>query len=134
MNLLKLRKHWGYSETNKNDWKRLCASFSSKTKTGHKISSRKSTLGETKLIFLIYRKDSKENRSISQQNKNNFVWFLGSVLFKKYYFAKQTQKKNAKCIIYYNYDKCFLVLVIYVFVMCYFFFHFYFESFSSHII
>ena len=42
MNPLKLREHWGYSETNKTGWIRLCAS---ETKTGHKISSRKSTLG-----------------------------------------------------------------------------------------
>ena len=31
------------------------------------------------------------------------------------------QKKNTKCIIYYNNGKCFLVLVIYMFVMFYFF-------------
>ena len=31
-------------------------------------------------------------------------------------------RKNARCIIYYNNDKCFLVLVIYVFVMLHSFF------------
>ena len=31
-------------------------------------------------------------------------------------------RKNAKCIVYYNNDKCFLVLVIYVFLMFHSFF------------
>ena len=48
--------------------------------------------------------------------------FQGQYFFKKYYFAQQIQKKNAKCIIYYNNDKCFLVLVICMSVMLYVFF------------
>ena len=38
------------------------ASISQETKTARKISSRNSTLGETKLIFLVYRKDSEKSR------------------------------------------------------------------------
>ena len=62
MNPLKLRDQSGYSETIKNDCIRLCASISEETKTAHKISSRNSTLGETKLIFLVYREDNEKNR------------------------------------------------------------------------
>ena len=55
--------------------------------------------------------------SISWQNKNNIIWFLGSVLF----CIANTEEK-CKYIIYYKNHKCFLVLVIYMFVMFYFFF------------
>ena len=54
MNPLKLRDQWGYSETSENGWIRLCSSISWETKTAHKISPRNSTLGETKLIVLVY--------------------------------------------------------------------------------
>ena len=62
MNPLKLRDQRGYSKTRKKSWIRLCVSISKKTDTAHKISSRNSTLCETKLIFLVYRKDSEKNR------------------------------------------------------------------------
>ena len=62
MNPLKLRDKWGYSETSKSDWIRLFVSISYETKTSHKISSRNSTLGKTKLIFLALGKDSEKNR------------------------------------------------------------------------
>ena len=64
----------------------------------------------------------KKNQSLSVGKTKIIVFDLGSVFFKKYYFPQQIQKKNAKCIIYYNNGKCFLVLVIYMFVMFYFFF------------
>ena len=64
----------------------------------------------------------KKNQSLSVGKIKIIVFDLGSVFFKKYYFPQQIQKKNAKCIIYYNNGKCFLVLVIYMFVMFYFFF------------
>ena len=48
-------------------------------------------------------KAAKKIGSIGRQNKNNIIWFLGSLF--KYYFAQHTQKENAKCIIYYNNDK-----------------------------
>ena len=35
-------------------------------------------LGETKLI---YGQDSKKIGSVGRQNKNNIIWFLGSVFF-----------------------------------------------------
>ena len=59
MNPLKLRDQWGYSEASKNGWIRLCASISQETNSAHKISSRNSTLDETKLIFLIMGKTAK---------------------------------------------------------------------------
>ena len=81
MNPLNLRDQWGYSETSKNGSIRLCASVSWETKTAHKISSRNNTLGETKLIFLVYEQDSEKIGSVGRQNKNDVIWFLGSVLF-----------------------------------------------------
>ena len=62
MNPLKLRDQWDYSETNKNDWIRFWTSISEETKTAHKIPFRSSTLGEIKLFFLVYGKDSEKNR------------------------------------------------------------------------
>ena len=94
MNPLKLRDQWGYYETNKNAWIRLRASVSEETKTAHKISSRNSTLVHYQFYLIL----------------------TVSIFQKKNYFAKQTQKKNAKCIIFYNNDKCFLVLVINMFM------------------
>ena len=44
-------------------------------------------------------------------------------IFLKKVILQSKHKKKAKCIIFYNNDKCFLVLVIYMFVMFYFFFH-----------
>ena len=62
MNSLKLRDQWDYSETSKNSWIRLWASILQETKAAHKNSSRNSTLGETKLICLVYGQDSEKNR------------------------------------------------------------------------
>ena len=60
MNPLKLKDQWGYSETGKNDWIRLCSSISEETKIAHKISSRNSALGKTKLISLVYGQGSQK--------------------------------------------------------------------------
>ena len=74
MNPLKLKDQWGYSETGKNE----CASISYETKTAHKISSRNSALGKTK----VYGQGSeKKIGSICRQNKSNIFWLLGSVFF-----------------------------------------------------
>ena len=71
---------------------------------------------------MIYGKDSEKDRVNRLGNENNIIWFLGSVIFRKYYFELRTQKEIAKCMNYYHNDKCFLVLVIYMFVMFLFFF------------
>ena len=60
-------------ETSKNGWIKLCPSISQETKTGHKISFTNSTLGETKLMYLVYGKKRKKKGSISRQNKNNII-------------------------------------------------------------
>ena len=58
MHPLKLRDKCDYSETSKNGWIGLTASISEETKTAQKISSGNSTLGKSKLTFLVYGKDS----------------------------------------------------------------------------
>ena len=40
-------------------------------------------LGDTKLIFWSTRKTEKKIGSVGRQNKNNIIWFLGPVFFKK---------------------------------------------------
>ena len=60
MEPLKLRDQWGYFETGNNSSIRLHGSISYEIKTTHKISPRNSTWGETKLIYLVYRQDSKK--------------------------------------------------------------------------
>ena len=61
----------------------------------HKIGFKNSTLGETKLIFLVYPKDSEKIGSIGRQSKNNIIWFLGSVFFEKkiFYIANAEEKR-----------------------------------------
>ena len=59
-------------------------------------------LGETKLLFSLRAREQKKKKSVGRQNKNNIIWFLESVFFKKWYFAKQTQKKNPRKIISFN--------------------------------
>ena len=63
--------------------------------------------------------------SIDRQNKN-IIWFSfsGSLFFfkKNIILNSKHRKKNAKCAIYYNNDKCLFVLVINMFVMFYSFF------------
>ena len=67
--------------------------------------------------FLIYGPDSKKKKigSVGWQNKNNIIWFLGSVFFLRKYFLfciGNTEEKPAIYHLLYNSDKCFLVLVI----------------------
>ena len=38
-------------------------------------------LGGKQVNFMIYTQDSKKNRLVDWQNKNNIIWFLGSVFF-----------------------------------------------------
>ena len=46
----------------------------------------------------------------------------GQYFLKNIILHSKHRRKTLECIIYYNNDKCFLVLVIYMFVMFYFFF------------
>ena len=39
---------------------------------------------QNQVSFLAYREDSKKIGLFDQQNKNNIIWFLGSVFFKRY--------------------------------------------------
>ena len=82
-----------------------------------KIAKKKKKKKKKKKI----KKKGKNIGLICRQNENS-IWFLGTVFFKKTIFCIAKQKENAKCVIYYNNDKCFLVLVIYMFAMSYFIF------------
>ena len=77
---MKLRDQWGYSETYKTGWIRFWASISEETETGYKISSRNSTLGETKLIFLVYEYDSKKKKK-KKRKKDQSVGKMKIILF-----------------------------------------------------
>ena len=41
------------------------------------------SIRQNQVIFLVYGKNRKKIGSVSRQNKNNIIWFLGSVVFKK---------------------------------------------------
>ena len=41
------------------------------------------SIRQNQVIFLVYGKNRKKIGSVSRQNKNNIIWFLGSVFFKK---------------------------------------------------
>ena len=64
---------------------------------------------------MVYGENSKKIRSVGRQNKNNVIWFIGWAFFQKWYFDTE---ENLQFLIYYNKDKCFLVLVIYISLLC----------------
>ena len=41
------------------------------------------SIRQNQVIFLVYGKNRKKIGSVSRQNKNNIIWFLGSVFLKK---------------------------------------------------
>ena len=80
---------------------RLCTSISEETKTSHKIKSRKSTLGETKLIFLVYGKDSEKKQGHSVGKTKIILFDSSSQYFLKNILHNKHRRKtlNVKFII-----------------------------------
>ena len=60
------------------------------------VQEIKSCIRRNQVNFLVYRQDSKKIGSVGRQNKNNVIWFLGSVFFKKIIFCiGNTEEKPA---------------------------------------
>ena len=94
------------------------------------VNPNKLILGETKLIFWPTGRTAKKNLVGWSIGKIDIILFdsQGSYFLKKNYFAQQIQKKDPQFIVYYNSDKCFLVLVIYISLLCIISFFFCFEK------
>ena len=98
-------------------------------------AGKKALLRRNQVNFLIYdqgskkkkKKKRKRKRLVGRQNKNDIIWFSGSVFFLKnnILHSKHNTKKIPQFIIYYSNDKCFLVLVIYISLLCFISFFFF---------
>ena len=47
----------------------------------------KNKLRRNEVNFLVYGQDNKKSGSVDRQNKNDIIWFLGSIFFKKIIFG-----------------------------------------------
>ena len=69
-----------YSEASEKGWIRLRISIFYEIKTAHKIDSRYSTSGKTKLFFLINRQDSKKKKKKKKKEAQS-VGKINIILF-----------------------------------------------------
>ena len=99
MNFLKLRDLWGYFEASKNGWIRMLQNFK-KLKLHTKLVPE--TVHQMKPSYFLWstgktaKKTKNKNNnigSIDRQTKNNIIWFLGSVFFKKNLLANTEEKR-----------------------------------------